>query len=88
MMDKDSTMVIGDVRTVDEYESGHIKNAIVFPNESITEENALGLFPNKDQVILVYCRSGSRSKQASNKLASYGYTQIFEFGGITSWPYD
>ena len=74
-----------DVRTPAEYQSGHIPNAINLPNETILEADIPEL-PDKNQLILVYCRSGNRSRQASAKLAALGYTNIAEFGGIHAWP--
>lgn len=84
MMETESDYIILDVRTAQEYEGSHIKGAINVPNESITEDNIAEL-PDKEQLILVYCRSGNRSKQASKKLADMGYTNIVEFGGINTW---
>ena len=86
MMD-DGDVIILDVRTREEYESGHIKDAVLLPNENIENEKDVNI-ENKDAVILVYCRSGNRSKQAAGKLASYGYTNVYEFGGISSWEYE
>ena len=77
--------IILDVRTIAEYESGHIPGAICVPNETIGASEIPEL-PNKDQLILVYCRSGNRSKQAASKLVKLGYTNIVEFGGINAWP--
>ena len=85
MMEKEKNYIILDVRTVAEYESGHIPGAICVPNETIGTDKIPEL-PDKDQLILVYCRSGNRSKQASEKLMKLGYTNIVEFGGINSWP--
>lgn len=76
--------IVLDVRTKQEYEDVHIKGAINIPNESI-DESVSDLLPDKEQMILVYCRSGNRSKQASEKLVNLGYTNIVEFGGINSW---
>lgn len=84
MMEADDGHVIVDVRRQDEYDSGHIPGAILIPNESIDTEMPSEL-PDKEQVILVYCRSGRRSKEASEKLADMGYTNIYEFGGIIDW---
>ena len=84
MMALDGTQVIVDVRRQDEYDSGHIPGAILIPNESIGTEPPEEL-PDKDQIILVYCRSGRRSKEAVQKLADMGYTNIYEFGGIIDW---
>ncbi len=84
MMAADDKLVIVDVRRQDEYDSGHIPGAILIPNESIGTEQPEKL-PDFNQVILIYCRSGNRSKQASQKLADMGYTHIYEFGGIMDW---
>ena len=85
MMATETDYVILDVRTLAEYESGHIPGAICVPNESISAD-AIPELPDKEQRILVYCRSGNRSKQASEKLAALGYTNSVEFGGINDWP--
>ena len=85
MMDEESGYIILDVRTVEEFSDKHIPGAINIPNETIGTEDIPEL-PDKDQLILVYCRSGNRSKQASEKLAALGYTNIVEFGGINDWP--
>lgn len=84
MMKNDDGHVIVDVRSKEEYESGHIPGAIVIPNEDIGSEKPEEL-PDLDQVILVYCRSGNRSRQASQKLADLGYTNVYDFGGINDW---
>ena len=85
LMEKESGYIILDVRTVQEYSEKHIPKAVNIPNESIGTEEIPAL-PDKNQLILVYCRSGNRSKQASEKLAALGYTNLVEFGGINSWP--
>ena len=85
MMEEGSGYIILDVRTPEEFAERHIPGAINIPNETISTEEIPEL-PNKDQLILVYCRSGNRSKQASEKLAALGYTNIVEFGGINDWP--
>jgi len=85
MMARDDGHIIVDVRRQDEYDAGHIPGAILIPNESIDRERPKEL-PDLDQIILVYCRSGRRSKEASEKLAKMGYTNIYEFGGIITWP--
>ena len=87
MMAKDDGHVVVDVRRQDEYDAGHIPGAILVPNESIGCDSPEAL-PDYDQIILVYCRTGNRSKQAAQKLASMGYTNIYEFGGITTWTGD
>ena len=85
MMEEGSGYIILDVRTPEEFADKHIPGAINIPNETISTEEIPEL-PNKDQLILVYCRSGNRSKQASEKLVALGYTNIVEFGGINDWP--
>ena len=85
MMEEESGYIILDVRTPEEFSDKHIPGAINIPNETISTEEIPEL-PNKDQLILVYCRSGNRSKQASEKLVALGYTNIVEFGGINDWP--
>ena len=85
MMAEESDYIILDVRTREEFSDKHIPGAICIPNETIGIEDIPEL-PNKDQLILVYCRSGNRSKQASEKLVALGYTNIVEFGGINDWP--
>ena len=84
MMEEEEHYIILDVRTQEEYETAHIPGAICIPNETIGTEDIPEL-PDKEQLILVYCRSGNRSKQASEKLVNQGYTNIVEFGGINSW---
>lgn len=84
MMEKDDGHVIVDVRREDEFASGHIPGAVLIPNESIGTDKPAEL-PDPDQIILVYCRSGNRSAQASQKLADLGYTNVFDFGGIMTW---
>ncbi len=84
MMAKDDGHIIVDVRRQDEYDAGHIPGAILVPNESIACDSPEAL-PDYDQIILIYCRSGNRSKQAAEKLAAMGYKNIYEFGGINTW---
>ena len=84
MMEQETGYIILDVRRPDEFAAGHIPNAINVPNESIGTDEIPEL-PNKDQLIMVYCRSGRRSKEASEKLVKLGYTNIVEFGGILDW---
>ena len=84
-MEKEANYVLIDVRTEQEFAAGHIPNAILVPNETIGMQE-IPLLPDKDQLIMVYCRSGNRSKQASDKLVKLGYTNIVEFGGIIDWP--
>lgn len=84
MMERESGYIILDVRRPDEYATGHIPNAINIPNENIGTDE-ISQLPNKDQLIMVYCRSGRRSKEAAEKLVKLGYTNIVEFGGILDW---
>ena len=84
MMETEENYIILDVRTTEEFAEKHIPNAINIPNETIGSEE-LAELPDKNQLILVYCRSGNRSKQASEKLAALGYANIYEFGGINDW---
>ena len=86
VMDENTDAVILDVREQDEYDSGHIPGAVLLPVNSIDETRAAQVIPTKDTTVLVYCRSGNRSKQASEKLVKLGYTNIVEIGGINSWP--
>lgn len=88
MMDTQSDYLILDVREADEYQSGHIPGAVLFPVGSIDASSAEQIIPSKDTLLLVYCRSGNRSKTAASALAGLGYTQVYEFGGINDWPYD
>ena len=85
MMEEESGYIILDVRTPEEFAEKHIPGAINVANETIGTDEIPEL-PDKDQMILVYCRSGNRSKQASEKLVALGYTNIVEFGGINDWP--
>ena len=87
IMEEESSYIILDVRTAQEYSEKHIPGAINIPNETIGTEDIPEL-PDKEQLILVYCRSGNRSKQASEKLVKQGYTNIVEFGGINDWTGD
>ena len=86
-MDSEEGYIILDVRTQEEYDEGHILGAIVISHEEI-EEKAEDVLTDKDQLILVYCRSGRRSKIAAEALVELGYTNIKEFGGIIDWPYE
>lgn len=87
LMDTEQDYVIIDARTEAEFAEGHIAGAILIPEYEIAER-AEGELPHKDQLILVYCRSGRRSKIASQILVFLGYTNVKEFGGIIDWPYE
>lgn len=84
IMKEEKDYIILDARTPEEYEEGHIPHAINIPNETIST-TAIPELPDKNQLILVYCRSGNRSKQAAGKLSKLGYSNIVEFGGIIDW---
>jgi len=86
IMDKNPKAIILDVRTKGEYDEGHIKNAILIPNETIDTQPPKEL-PDKNAEILVYCRSGNRSRQAAEKLVKMGYTKVRDFGGVNTWTY-
>ena len=87
IMDTETDYIIIDARTEEEFAEGHIENAILIPEYEI-KDRAEKELPDKDALILVYCRSGRRSKIASEELVNLGYTNVKEFGGIIDWPYD
>ena len=87
IMDNEQGYIILDVRAQEEFDQGHIPNAILIPDTEITVK-AESVLQDKDQLILVYCRSGRRSKLAAEALVELGYTNIKEFGGIIDWPYE
>ena len=87
IMDTQGGYIILDTRAQDEYDEGHIPGAIVIPHDEILEK-AEEILTDKDQLILVYCRSGRRSKLAAEDLVTLGYTNIKEFGGIIDWQYE
>jgi len=80
-------VVVVDVRTQEEYDGGHIENAVLVPNESIVSEMPEAP-PDKEATLLVYCRSGRRSKDAAEKLLKLGYQSVYDFGGVIDWPYE
>ena len=87
LMDSESGYIIIDARTQEEYDQGHIPGAIMIPEYEIADRAEKEL-PDKDQLILVYCRSGRRSKIAAEELVKLGYTNVKEFGGIIDWEYE
>ena len=87
IMDNSSGYIILDVRTAEEFAEGYIENAINISHEEL-KDKAEDVLADKEQTILVYCRSGRRSKIASETLVSLGYTNVKEFGGIIDWPYE
>jgi len=86
-LDKEDDIIIVDVRTLEEYNQEHIKNAILLPLDSIGENTAT-VIPYKDDIYFVYCRSGNRSATASLQLVEMGYKNIYDLGGILDWPYE
>ncbi|MBP8640987.1 MAG: rhodanese-like domain-containing protein [Oscillospiraceae bacterium] len=86
-IDSGDKIIILDVRTEEEYNTEHIADAVLIPNETITDKMP-DLLPDLDAEILIYCRSGNRSAQAAKKLIAIGYTNVYDFGGIIDWPYD
>ena len=87
IMDTEQNYIILDVRTEEEFSEGHIAGAILIPDYEITEK-AESILMDKEQQILVYCRSGRRSKNAASQLVELGYSKVKEFGGIIDWPYE
>ena len=87
IMDREEGYIILDTRAQEEYDEGHIPGAILIPHDEILEK-AESVLTDKNQLILVYCRSGRRSKLAAEDLLKLGYTNIKEFGGIIDWPYE
>lgn len=88
MMQQDTDLVILDVRTDQEYASGHVPEAKLLPYDLITAQNAAAVIPSADTPVLVYCRSGKRAEVAAQALVDLGYTNVYDFGGILDWPYD
>ena len=87
IMDTQDGYIILDVRTQEEYDESHIENAVLIPDYEIADK-AESVLKDKDRLILVYCRSGRRSKLAAEELVKLGYTNVKEFGGIIDWPYE
>ena len=87
MMDTQDVIIL-DVREQYEFDAGHIKGAVPLPSTGINEETAAAVIPSKDSVVLVYCQTGIRSLFAAATLAELGYTNVYEFGGIATWPYE
>lgn len=87
MMDT-QTVIVLDVREQDEFDAGHIPGAVLLPVGAISGDTAAAVIPEPDSAVLVYCRSGNRSKRASAALVELGYSNIYEFGGINTWPYE
>ena len=87
MIDTQDVIVL-DVREQDEFDTGYITGAVLLPVGTITKDTAAAVIPQLDSIVLVYCRSGNRSKTASKALADLGYRNVYEFGGINTWPYE
>ena len=81
-------VVVLDVREQEEYDTGHIPGAVLLPVDTISADTAAAVIPETNTAVLVYCRSGNRSKTASQALVNLGYTNVYEFGGINDWPYE
>ena len=87
LMDENPDCIILDVREEEEYATGHVNDAVLFPVDDITAESAQEVIPNKESMLLVYCRTGSRSRMAAQTLCKLGYTDIYDIGGLIAWPY-
>ena len=87
MIEATDDIIIVDVRTAEEYTEKHIPNAILVPNETIANEASVKL-PDQGATLVIYCRTGVRSKQAADKLVEMGYTNVYDMGGIADWPYE
>ncbi len=87
MMDANDSIILVDVRTLSEYQSGHIEGALLLPLDTIATQ-AESVIPDKEAVYIIYCRSGNRSSQAVSLLYSMGYISLYDLGGIIDWPYD
>jgi len=87
IMDGKDPYILLDVRTEAEYKEQHITGAVLLPSDEI-KSKAESQLPDKDAIILIYCRSGNRSAQAAKALIDLGYTRVYDFGGITNWPYE
>lgn len=87
VLEKDESAVLLDVRTMEEYREKHIEGSTLIPLD-ILEKEVVKIIPDKNQKVIVYCRSGNRSKTAANILLRMGYRQVYDLGGINSWPYD
>ena len=87
LLDSTPNHILLDVRDEEEYLGGHAHGAEWFPLDEITEESALEMVPDKTTLVLLYCRSGNRSKQAADLMLAYGYEHIYDMGGLLGWPY-
>lgn len=86
-MDENSDCVILDVREEEEYATGHLKNALLLPVDDITADLAEDTIPSKNSMLVIYCRTGSRSRMAAEELCKLGYTNVYDIGGLIAWPY-
>ena len=86
-MEKEKNAVLLDVREEDEYITGHAVDALLLPVDEITPQRAETLLPDREAPILVYCRSGRRSRRAAALLDSFGYTRLYDLGSLIGWPY-
>ncbi len=86
-MDENPDCVILDVREEEEYATGHVENALLFPVDDITADFAKEVIPSKNSMLVIYCRTGSRSRMAAEELSKLGYTNVYDIGGLIAWPY-
>ena len=87
LLDSDKSCLMVDVREEEEYITGHAENALLFHVDDIDESSAAMLLPDKNRPIILYCRSGRRSAEASEKLSKLGYTKLYDVGSLIGWPY-
>lgn len=87
IINSDPNSIVLDVREDFEYATGHAANAVLFPIDDINEKSAAEVLPDKNTAILIYCRTGSRSREAAEYLSSVGYTNIYDIGSLVDWPY-
>lgn len=87
LLDTEPSCRIFDVREEEEYVTGHAQNAVLYPLDTITAESAAEQIPSLDTPVLVYCRSGRRSREAAEKLAAFGYGRVYDVGSLVGWPY-
>ena len=87
LIDDNPDCIILDVREEEEYATGHLKDALLFPVDDISADSAKEIIPSKSSMLVVYCRSGSRSRMAAEQLCRLGYTDIYDIGGLIAWPY-
>lgn len=87
LMEEEPDHLIVDVREEEEYITGHAEGAVLLTLDTIRAETAAAVIPDRDTLLLIYCRSGRRSRQAAERLAALGYTRVYDMGGLIGWPY-